>query len=157
MSFDSINQQLSCCTDRKKGEKLPHPSWNGYNMDNNFFGAAMPPSGTCAHDKVRFFALSWYSKLKVPVAIILTWTFYVCLLLETWHLESNAGQPLYYIFISLERYYYSHSVNGYSYPFSPPPIKTYYTLLCYISLSLKPYFLVTTPPTHIQVFLISHQ
>ena len=26
-------------------------------MDNNFFGAAMPPSGTCAHDKVRSFAI----------------------------------------------------------------------------------------------------
>ena len=26
-------------------------------MDNNYFGAAMPPSGTCAHDKARTFAI----------------------------------------------------------------------------------------------------
>ena len=26
-------------------------------MDNNYFGAAMPPSGTCAHDKARSFAI----------------------------------------------------------------------------------------------------
>ena len=28
-------------------------------MDNNYFGAAMPPSGTCAHDKARSFAIDY--------------------------------------------------------------------------------------------------
>ena len=32
-------------------------------MDNNYFGAAMPPSGTCAHDKARSFAISEITNL----------------------------------------------------------------------------------------------
>ena len=34
-------------------------------MDNNYFGAAMPPSGTCAHDKARSFAIAFIIDLRV--------------------------------------------------------------------------------------------
>ena len=56
-SFDSISKQFSCCTGRKKGEKSPHPSWNCKNVDNIFFGAAIPPSPSSVDDKPRTFAI----------------------------------------------------------------------------------------------------